>query len=458
MTSFMDRIPFADFPKTFQDAITVSRALAVDYIWIDSICIVQDSKQDWDVQGSKMDQVYANCLLTLATDAAKDSQAGFLDTKERRSSANRNRRFKCQGLDGHEYEVFSRPQRRKGSRGGFGYHYGPRPLIEEDWLDKAGHLMSRAWCWQETILPPRVLHFLPDEITWKCEAISRCECQVEPHAIDHIHDTDKIASFDMKQSWETIVHQYTTRHLTFSSDRLVALAGLAAQAYLQRSISSPTVTYYAGAWSDTLPTALLWILFDYAPETRSQRIEPRLAPTWSWASIDGCIGFSLLHTPLCEEAVKDPLGLRILHISCPPSGINKYGNVDVGTAELKLEAILFSAHFRLISRERTYFLCAVTVGDDKDLSHGNSTATLAAQTGLFYPDTNETMEALEQDGKAAGLILINFGGHAIFIVVKRLAGAAMDVVYERVGVLWLHAQGMRAEARSLGCRKILNIA
>lgn len=60
MGDYKKSIPFYQFPKTFQDAIRICRALSVDYIWIDSLCNIQDKKEDWEIQGSKMDQVYTN--------------------------------------------------------------------------------------------------------------------------------------------------------------------------------------------------------------------------------------------------------------------------------------------------------------------------------------------------------------------------------------------------------------
>lgn len=54
---FKQIVQFNDLPKSFQDAVTICVALDIDYIWIDSLCILQDSPQDWAIQGSKMAQV-----------------------------------------------------------------------------------------------------------------------------------------------------------------------------------------------------------------------------------------------------------------------------------------------------------------------------------------------------------------------------------------------------------------
>lgn len=76
--AFKQKMGFDDLPKTFQDAITVCVALDIEYVWIDALCIIQDSAEDWAVQGSKMAQIYSNCAITIGPDIAANTRAGFL--------------------------------------------------------------------------------------------------------------------------------------------------------------------------------------------------------------------------------------------------------------------------------------------------------------------------------------------------------------------------------------------
>ena len=64
--------------QNLQDAVVVTRLLGLRYLWIDSLCIIQDSKSDWEEEGSKMDQVYKNAYVTLAATSATTSHDGFL--------------------------------------------------------------------------------------------------------------------------------------------------------------------------------------------------------------------------------------------------------------------------------------------------------------------------------------------------------------------------------------------
>ena len=73
-----ESINFGDLPKTFQDAVDVTRKLGIRYLWIDSLCIVQDDDKDWEMESRRMEAVFANTFCTIAATSAKDSWDGFL--------------------------------------------------------------------------------------------------------------------------------------------------------------------------------------------------------------------------------------------------------------------------------------------------------------------------------------------------------------------------------------------
>jgi hypothetical protein len=70
------RINFDDLPKSFRDAIQLTRLLGIRFLWIDSICTCQDDSDDWDRESAKITTVYQNSYLTIAASAAKDSSVG----------------------------------------------------------------------------------------------------------------------------------------------------------------------------------------------------------------------------------------------------------------------------------------------------------------------------------------------------------------------------------------------
>lgn len=65
-------------PQTFQDAIAVTHNLTIRYLWVDSLCIIQDDPQDWQRESSRMASIYGNAYLVFsATHAAQESQGCF---------------------------------------------------------------------------------------------------------------------------------------------------------------------------------------------------------------------------------------------------------------------------------------------------------------------------------------------------------------------------------------------
>ena len=74
-----DNMEFTSLPRTFTDAIIFTRKLGLKYLWIDSLCIVQDDQDDWHHEPGVMANIYENAVLTLgATASACTHDANFL--------------------------------------------------------------------------------------------------------------------------------------------------------------------------------------------------------------------------------------------------------------------------------------------------------------------------------------------------------------------------------------------
>jgi hypothetical protein len=76
LREFLVKIPYHRLPQTFKDAIRVAQALKIDYIWIDSLCIIQDSDIDWRRESSRMSEVYGNSYINIAASSATDPDQG----------------------------------------------------------------------------------------------------------------------------------------------------------------------------------------------------------------------------------------------------------------------------------------------------------------------------------------------------------------------------------------------
>ncbi|CAM6006497.1 unnamed protein product [Sphagnum balticum] len=77
------KIPFKDLPLSFQDAVTITRKLGYRHLWIDSLCIIQDSAKDWNLESGSMGHIYSNAVVCIAAEAAPDSSLGIFESSKR---------------------------------------------------------------------------------------------------------------------------------------------------------------------------------------------------------------------------------------------------------------------------------------------------------------------------------------------------------------------------------------
>lgn len=153
-----DGIKFEECSETFYQAIQLTRRLEMNYIWIDSLCIVQDDKEDWAREASKMASFYENAVLTVAATSSSSGNGGLFRKKPD---------FHLSGSTayGEPYQLIFRER------------------IDHEMMDsaderlrKAFPLMNRAWVLQERLLSSRVIHFGPHELFFECRTSSECEC------------------------------------------------------------------------------------------------------------------------------------------------------------------------------------------------------------------------------------------------------------------------------------------
>ncbi|KAL8721178.1 MAG: hypothetical protein Q9181_007763 [Wetmoreana brouardii] len=282
----LDRIKFDDLPQTFKDAVNTTRSLGIPYLWIDSLCIIQDSPEDWAEEASKMANVYAGALCTLSALSSKDSTGGFFRTTEKHTDF--VFRYDLE-LGDQRVRVF--------------------PCEPNSW-SLSGPLMKRAWTLQERELSNRILHFSRDDLLWECKTMKGSLDM--PYLPYRAYDSDpanrllydnarksidpKDPSFEFRKCWFNTVEDYTQRKITYGKDKLIAISGLA-----HRYHRDGRGHYAAGLWQADMPSALLWRVYQYPPNlTQAVNASPRLpprrpetyrAPSWSWASVDGHVTY-----------------------------------------------------------------------------------------------------------------------------------------------------------------------
>ena len=142
-----ERIRFDELPLTFQDAVTTTRKLKIPYLWIDSLCIIQDSTSEWEKEAARMAIVYAGSICTLSALASEDSNGGFFRVAEKKTDFV----FRYDlSLGSQRIRVF--------------------PCEPNTWR-LGGPVMDRAWTLQERELSNRILHFPRTELLWECKTL-----------------------------------------------------------------------------------------------------------------------------------------------------------------------------------------------------------------------------------------------------------------------------------------------
>ena len=338
-------IPWSMLPQTYQDAIVITRWLGIQYIWIDSLCIIQDDSADWERQSSRMAAIYGNSFLTIAATSAADGNGGCLPTYNPQLHE-----LSFYTPTGEQHTVFVRK------------HLAHRPY--SDRYDEKIHnppLLKRAWTFQEHLLAPRVLQCTQSELIWECNSALCCECSyLQPgdaffkSAYAKATTTSKTKGLllvdedstsvpelitlsqtsDVKTHWEELVQRYSKRRLTFPSDKLPALSGIAKQ--LQPLLGPG---YFAGLWEQDLLHGLFW---EVQLRVYPRRTAEYTAPTWSWASVDGQVFYAGkidLSKPHAE----------IIAVHCLPSGQDPTGQVAQGAsiticAELVAVQLVYDDH------------------------------------------------------------------------------------------------------------------
>ncbi|KAF2807618.1 HET-domain-containing protein [Mytilinidion resinicola] len=171
-------VPIASLPKTFQDAVVFTRDMGVQYLWIDCLCIIQDVKDDWRRESAQMAAVYQNSYLTITSSHAASSDGGLFHEVHSQYAA---KELKVDSNDGNSYAIYVQRLLEHDIHWDNG---GSKALYEQC------PLLSRAWAFQERLIPPRVLHFRRNEVMWECNEHTRCQCVYEANPWTHGPKTD----------------------------------------------------------------------------------------------------------------------------------------------------------------------------------------------------------------------------------------------------------------------------
>ncbi|KAH6611840.1 hypothetical protein C7974DRAFT_85661 [Boeremia exigua] len=264
-----------ELPHLFRKGVRITRYLHINYLWIDSLCILQQpddgqadatASEDWEQEGIKMAGIYSNAILNIS----------FLYPPEddRKISHDPRRRLPCilRPALNAEPAIVATPS---------------IPTNREDWrLSRTWPLSSRAWAFQESLLSSRTLFYGRNNFLWQCakqfcdQSVGRIQRQYPgniPKEYLHVSLESNIRTqVWLYRTWENCVLEYRRRALTVHSDRIMALAGVA-----QRFAETQHLTYLAGHFREHMPLSLVWHQREKGAVLEDKVIN---APSWSWFS------------------------------------------------------------------------------------------------------------------------------------------------------------------------------
>ncbi|KAI1427217.1 heterokaryon incompatibility protein-domain-containing protein [Xylaria sp. FL1777] len=302
-------IPFPLLPQTFRDAISIAEALGIRYLWIDSLCIVQDDPLEWEVEAASMKDVYSGAILTIAASEASQSTEGCFKNQ---SSAPGPSHDSPQTYKEQELLAFFTTPPYSTDR--------LSDIVRIQAGDVRGAtqqniLSTRGWTLQEHVLSQRMIFCMRRSLYWQCMSTY----QTEPGAIFRARREGQFIhkgltwvfqdGFDAsyEDTWRIWMTNYSKRKFSFVRDRLCALAGIV-QHYQEMAGGLPVL----GLWDFSITRDLLWVRTGTCYDM-GQSVKDLNIPSWSWLSCPATITFDLWkltnRSKPVNEAIQDHTNL-----------------------------------------------------------------------------------------------------------------------------------------------------
>lgn len=370
-----DTIDYSTLPFTFRDCIDIARRIGIRHVWIDSVCIIQDSGEDWNKEAAQMASVYSNSYLTFAASSSSNGQGGCRVRNPRKHYgpvdvpclkdrahndydeinqwskwSKRFKMYKLSDMDTHHRQVIPVAQ-KKTFRVWTYNHTEEREVLSE------GPLAKRGWTLQEAMLSPRLVHFCDSTIVWECRcarattsfpwdeeivwsngsATLTSDFSWRTPGLRNVEWCRFSNSNEQFEAWTKIVASYRDRRLTKPEDMLPAIAGIA------QTIATRTGDeYYAGLWKSRFAHCLLWQSFSQRADKVPQHMRQCecVAPSWSWASMRGEIDYAhwTLGMPPTAKLEEHDASLEpeLLEVKLIATSIdNPYGRLKSGHLKIR---------------------------------------------------------------------------------------------------------------------------
>lgn len=330
LSSRQSRLRLEELPQTLRQAVAITQGLGYDYLWVDAICIVQDSLIDWEHESARMGSVYGNSFVTIAATSSASSSDGIYNIRSSDQGEQHDRIIKISTLVGGHQSVlhiccWSDAETRE----------------DEDCPHQIrnGSLSQRGWALQERLFSPRTIHYTSDQLFWECRRCYVAEdgLYLQPCFTGHsiinggytlARDLMAITQVPPSETefaatwhwYERIVTPFTKRTLTRSTDKLVAVSDIA------RAVHDSTgATYHAGIWLASIQFGLCWRF----KRPRAQSVEYR-CPSYCWATYDGEIEWPIG----IYDVTLPPADFIVVAHNIDTESLDAFGSVTGGYLDL----------------------------------------------------------------------------------------------------------------------------
>lgn len=364
LSSMASGIPLEDLPKTYRDAVTVCCSLDIPYLWIDSLCITQDSKEEWESESQKVGWLYKKAFITIIPSAARSCHDGFL---QRPNKAFVEVNFQSSLVPKMKGSYFiHEPDFTKGSDASLFY----QDTAETNWG-------TRGWTFNERMFATRRIYFGAKAMHWSCKNFYASEFshhfeEAQEYNLDSLlEDHEEEAEDNPFSIWHSQFLEYSCREFTFPDDRLPAISPLA------EIVGAKTgSTYLAGIWKSDLVNELLWGASKFLGPIVLPGSDAYVAPSWSWLA--RAANAEIAHT--CGPHIE--LFIEILDASTTKEGINPFGRVRNGYIKIRGKACALpgGASYEATNGEETEY---------KQIWSNNSYVAECSLDGISFDSVDE---------------------------------------------------------------------
>lgn len=389
VSDYHEFIPYLSLPATIRDGISATHRLGFQYLWTDTLCILQNSDDDKNREIANMCDIYSNASFTIVAASAKKAGDGFLQDREPPSSI--------------AFPYFSPDGRTTGTF--FVREYLDTPPDEP--------INTRAWCFQERILSPRCLIFGSYTLQYQCRhgitnvgdtipvyqkedfnaeagdsdeedlALPSLASPISsiPNTLSAGHSEDALVCKKMSRTWSKILLNYTRRAITDPTDRLVAVSGVAQVLHREWW---PQSTFLAGLWSHNFTQDILW----RAMTPSEPYVGKYRAPSWSWAAADGEVESGDPYPPTVDALWKVREVLAV-----PKVQGNNFAGVKEG-CRIVIQAVMrkvawnqkdkFNTALMRVKGEGTLEKIGIVIMDTTECMKGEGWAVVVGESRIGY--------------------------------------------------------------------------